>query len=424
MRIEIPYADRTLCADIDSSDVEVLNIRDVAAIDNVDGKVRASIAEPIGIDGPMLGAFKPADTVCIVVPDSFRQAAVDKVLPALTRAIAERGIPDSNVSFLFATGVHRAPTAEEQRTILGAETFERFRGRLVNHDPHNDANMVHVGTTSRGTDVRVNRLVRECDRVIVTGSVMLHYFAGFGGGRKALVPGVASATTIAHNHALNLHPTEDALDPAVAIGVMAGNPVAEDLLEAARFIRTDGIVNTVLNREGKIAGLFVGELERAHAAGCTFARDMFAAEIDEPADIVIAASAHTKNFVQTHKALYNAHAACKASGRIILAAPCREGLGGETFTKWLKLGDPVAVMQALRKQSEINGQTALSTLAKSKQTFFVTELSEDDVTKLGGRKAASLDDAIRAATSELSLNGNGLRVVVMPAAAYTVPFLR
>src|SRR5690606_23695176 len=132
-----------------------------------------------------------------------------------------------------------------------------------------------------------------------------------------------------------LHPERDELDPAVRIGGLDGNPVAEDMLEAARFVRVDGIVNTVLRRDGKIARLFVGELDAAHREACDFAMDCYAAHLDEPAHLVIAASAGTKNFVQTHKSLYNAFQAMAPGGRIILAAPCPEGLGSRQFTKWL-----------------------------------------------------------------------------------------
>jgi nickel-dependent lactate racemase len=424
MRIELPYADRTIAAELPAgAAVHRLDIRDVPALADVAESVVRGLGDPIGFDRPFLHDFHKGETVCIVVPDSFRHAAIDRVLPPLLHAINVRGIGDGYISFLFATGVHRAPTTEEQRTILGAEAFGRCRDRLVSHDPYDDAHAVRVGKTRRGTEVFINKLVCESTHVIATGSVVLHYFGGFGGGRKTLVPGVASARTIAHNHALNLHPTEDRLDPSVRIGVMAGNPVAEDMLEAARFVPIDGIVNTVLNRGGEIVDVYIGELEAAHAAACERARGMFTAELDEPADVVIAASAHTRNFVQTHKALYNAASAAKPDGRIVLAAPCREGLGGETFTKWLNLGTAEAVIRELRRNSEINGQTALSTLEKARRTHFVTELSEADVAKLGGTKCASLQDAVDRALAEANLNGSAPRIAVMPSAAYTVPVI-
>jgi nickel-dependent lactate racemase len=251
---------------------------------------------------------------------------------------------------------------------------------------------------------------------------VLHYFGGFGGGRKAIMPGLASIETIAHNHAMNLDPEIDRLDPAVQIGVMAGNPVAEDMLEAARMVTTRCLINTVLDRSLGIAGLFVGALEAAHDAACTFARDLYTLPIDQRADLVIAASPHTGNFVQTHKALYNAYQAVKPDGRIILLAPCHEGLGGGQFEKWLALGTPSAIIAELRVRAEINGQTALSTRQKSGIALFVTEMSSDDVDRLGARKAASLQEAVDTAVAELRAGGiDTPTVYTLPAAAYTVP---
>jgi nickel-dependent lactate racemase len=209
------------------------------------------------------------------------------------------------------------------------------------------------------------------------------------------------------------------LDPAVRIGVLQGNPVAEDMLEAAQLVPVEGIVNTVLTADGSIAAVFAGDMVAAHDAACAFAQDCFAVSINRKADVVIAASAHTQNFVQTHKALFNAWQALKPGGRVILIAPCGEGLGGKQFEKWLAYETPDAIITALREQSDINGQTALSTREKAPSTVFVTELSPEDVARLGGRKAASLQEAIAVVLSEIGETDP--TCYVMPNAAYTVP---
>lgn len=371
----------------------------------------------------MLDAFRPRDRVAIVVSDSFRQTGVCDYLAILLDGLNERGIRDSDVIVLFSTGTHRGPTPEEQRTILGETAYARLNNGLLNHDAHDSGAMRYLGDTSRGTPVSVNRMLMECERVIVTGAVVLHYFGGYGGGRKSLVPGLASVGTIAANHAMNLHPDHDELDPAVRIGQSDGNPVAEDMLEAARMIRIDGIVNTVLNRDGGIAGLFAGELDAAHRAACNSARECYAIPIESRADLVIAASAHTRNFVQTHKALYNAYQAMAPGGRIVLAAPCPEGLGGKQFTQWLELGDRASIITALRRQSEINGQTALSTREKAPSVLLVTHLNDADVNLLGARKSDNLQEAVETALAELCAAGRATpRIALMPNAAYSVPF--
>jgi len=338
------------------------------------------------------------------------------MLSELTR----RGVREEAVSFVLATGIHRAPTPEEQSRILGHAVYARFAERAFSHTPWDDSAMTYVGVTSRGTRVFVNRRVIECDRLFLTGTVVLHYFAGFGGGRKSLLPGVSAAETISQNHSLNLHPSENRLNPDVRIGVLDGNPVAEDMREGASFVPVEGIINTVLDKQGEIARVFVGDREAAHRAAAAYAYDCYAVSWPERADLVIAAAGPVRNFVQAHKALYNAHLAMKPGGRILFVAACPEGLGGESFTKWIRLGDRAAVFTALRRHSEINGQTALSTLEKAPAAVFVTEMTKADVELLGARKAPSLQAALDILRAELPPDPI---VCVMPRAEYTVPVL-
>lgn len=419
MRIAIPYGPEMLHADVRRGRcLGTLDVADAPALDNVAAEVRRALEGPIGLAGGLAKRFRPGETVVIVVSDSFRRTEIDKVLPALLETLFDYGISPDDVSFVFATGIHRAPTPEEQRSILGESVYEQFKSRAFPHDPYDPRQLVYIGTTARGTPVEINRRVYEADHVIATGAVVLHYFAGFGGGRKSIVPGVASARAIAHNHAMNLDPREDRLDPNVAIGRLEGNPVAEDLAEAAKLAHVDLIVNTVLNRHGQISRVFLGDLEQAFDVATAYARQFFAVPIPERADVVIAASPDTRNFVQTHKALFNAHQAVKSGGRVVLLAPCPEGLGGESFVKWLRLPDRAAIVAGLRKQSEINGQTALSTIEKGPKTALVTGLSDADAALLRTRKARGLQEAVDWAVAD---RGNGSSYYLMPSAAYTVP---
>lgn len=400
----------------------VLDVAELPACDPLDEAFERALRHPIGQDRPVLDGIYGGDSVTIVVSDAFRKTAIDRLLPYLLDGLCGRGIAEADIAFLVATGSHRPPRPDELSAILGPEVYQRFERQVFVHDPHDAAGLVDVGTTRRGTPVRINRRAVQTDRLIVTGAVVLHYFGGFGGGRKAILPGLAAIETIAHNHARNLHPTEDRLDPAVRIAALEGNPVAEDMLDGARMVPVHALLNTLLNARGEIAGIFVGDLELAHAAAAQAAYQAFAVRIAEQADIVVAASAATKNFVQTHKALFNAYQAMKPGGRIVLAAPCPEGLGGEQFTKWLRLGAPDIIMRELRQRAEINGQTALSTRQKAPNMIMVTELSDDEVDALGARKAPTLDDALREAVAHCASQGNSTPTYYkMPNAAYTVP---
>jgi len=424
VKFEMPYGDTTVTAALEGFDLlDTLDVADVPGVADVAGAAAAALARPIGTV-PLAETVRPGERVAIVVSDSFRTTRIEQVLPTLLDTLRGAGVRDEDICFVFATGSHRGPTEAERAVILGDGVYAAFRDRAFSHDADDADGLVYVGETSRGTPVEVNRRVHEADRVIATGAVVLHYFGGFGGGRKSIVPGLASKRTIAHNHARNLHATEDRLDPAVRIGVLDGNPVAEDMLEAAQCTRVDFVVNTVLNRDGQVAGLFAGEMDAAHRAACAFAKEVFAVHIDRQADLVIASAGKAKNFIQSHKALFNAFQAMKPGGRIIFLARAPEGYGGNKFAQWLSLRTPEAIIQELRRDAEINGQTALSTVEKARSALLVTELSEDEVALLGGRKAAGLQDAVDTARAELAGGAAGRPTCyLMPSAAYSVPFL-
>ena len=422
MLITMPYGNESLHASLDWTDaIETLDIADVAEIPDVNLAVRELLDHPIGLKSALKEIISPKDTIAIIVSDSFRHTGSDQYLPPLIDYLSECGISDKAISFFFATGTHRAPTPEEQAHILGPMIYARFRTQLHVHNPDAPDELVRLGSTSRGTPVYVNKRVHEADRLIATGAIVFHYFAGFGGGRKAIVPGLAGRETVSYTHARTLDPNVDRIHPGVRIGMLEGNPVSEDMLEAARFQKVDYMLNTVLNRQGRIAGLFGGDLEAAHQAGCAFARQLFAVPIHQRADLVIASSGNAKNFVQSHKALYNAFLALKPGGRVIFVTRCEEGLGGEQFTKWLRLKTREAIIAGLRQQCEVNGQTALSTIEKAVFTIFITEMSHETVALMGDTKTFSLQEALDRYFQELKLMESPPKVYLLPTASYTVP---
>lgn len=423
MQFALPYGNGTLGARLDwGRPLGTIDIADAPALSNVSEAIHGAIVRPIGADTHLFALVRPGERIAILVSDQFRKTAADEVLPVLVDGLNGAGVRDADIIIVFAGGTHRPPTIEERKRILGPGIFERFWGRIFTHDPNDDSMLVHVGVTPRGTPVEINRRVWECDRIVATGAVVMHYFGGFGGGRKSILPGISSARTIARNHSMNLDASEDRLHPNVRIGVLDGNPVAEDMLDAAKLVGVDCIVNTVLNREGKIAGVFAGEIEAAHRAAAEFARSIYAVPIAERADLVIASAGANRNWVQSHKALYNAYQALRPGGRIVLAARCEEGLGGESFEKWVRLGSREAIFRGLRRQSEIYGQTALSTIEKTPATFLVTDLTDEQTRLLHARKAADLSEALALARQQLAALGvREPSYYFMPSAAYTVP---
>ncbi|MBN2301638.1 MAG: nickel-dependent lactate racemase [Lentisphaerae bacterium] len=387
----------------------------------------ASFEKPIWAVGqkkPLIGSMVSGNSVCIVVSDHTRKTASHLILPPLLEKIYSAGISERDVFFLIASGVHRHPDDKETALILGQDIVVRFGNRIFRHDPDDKANLTCVGKTKRGHDVYINRRAVEADHLILLGTVTYHYHAGFGGGRKSLVPGLADRDTIAHNHSLSIDPHADRIHPAATLGRLDGNPVSEEMLECAYMHEPDFIVNTVLAPDGNLVGVFFGELNAAHREACKMAAQVERCDIREQADIVLASAASAGDWVQSHKALYNAHRAVKNSGRILLYAPCREGIGSERLRYWVKQKTLDQIYRELRQSFEILGQTALSTKIRGAQTIIVTEMKEQDKKDLGLQTAPDMETAADMALAEISLN-NCVKPTyyVIPQAQYVVPFI-
>ncbi len=425
MNIVIPYGSEMVEARADwLCSLGTLDVGEVPPLTNIPDAVLDGLARPMG-GAPLHERLRPGASVVIVVSDSFRKTGVEQILPGLLAWLGERGVSNDAISFLVATGSHRGPTGPELDEILGEAVHQRFAERIYTHDPLDRENLIPLGTTSRGTPVSLNRRAVEAGTLIVTGTVVLHYFGGFGGGRKSIVPGLAGLETIAANHALNLDPHEDTLNPDVVIGRMAGNPVAEDMLEGARLGPDAFLINTVLDRKGRIARIFLGDLVEAHEAACAFSASLYTVPIQEQADLVIASAGAAKNFIQSHKSLYNACQAAKPGGLILLATPAEEGYGGNKFADWLALGSRSAIIAALRQHAEINGQTALSTLEKARRTVFLTRMAPELVDAMGGRCVDSLVAGLEMLRQDFAQAGiERPSCLLMPSASVTVPVLQ
>ncbi len=389
--------------------------------------IREALDHPIWAEknGPAMAALvEPGASVALVVSDHTRRIAADRVLPVLLDGWRERGCRLSDFFILVASGIHRRPTPDELRAILGAEAAAAFAGRIYFHDPDDDANLVAVGRTSRGHEVRINRRAAEADRLILLGAATFHYHAGFGGGRKSLVPGLAARATIAHNHSLTLDPVRDRIRPGVEPGRLEGNPVSEEMLEGARLCRPAGIVNTVLAPGGALAGVFAGDLDLAHRAACRRVAEIDRIDLERPADFVVAAAGAAANWIQSHKALFNAARAVTPSGRIILHAPCPEGLGDERFRYWVTRPTRKDIFAGLREKPEVLGQTALSTRLRGARAILVTGLNERDRADLGIATAPDLAAAARRVLDGFRRAGRRPTYYLMPEALSLVPFCR
>jgi nickel-dependent lactate racemase len=383
-------------------------------------EVRRALANPLGT--PTLAKIvHPGERVAIVTSDITRYTGSELYLPILVEELNRCGIPDHDIEVIIALGIHRKQSADEHRKILGA-----LYGRIAVHDHECDdpEQLVDLGQTSSGLPVQINQRVMTAERVIVTGTIGLHYFAGYGGGRKSLVPGVASRTTCMATHFAIFNPPEQGGRNAKACTAsLDDNPVHQAILEAAKLIKPDFLLNTVLTTDKQIARVFCGDLEQAHLAGCELAQQLYTAPLKQAVDLaIVSCGGHPKdiNFIQAHKALDYGVQAVRPGGTVILLAACPDGFGNATFFDWFKYQDLELFEKALRSHYEINGQTAWSTLSKARtwRVILISEFNRAQTEKMGMEKAGNLDEALQMAYKQLPENPE---IVVIPDGGTILP---
>jgi nickel-dependent lactate racemase len=274
----------------------------------------------------------------------------------------------------------------------------------VLHDPDDARSLEEIGRTRQGTRVVVNRALREHDRVVLTGGIGFHYYAGFSGGRKAVVPGLASRETVTRNHLRALLP-DGKRHPGAAAGRLDGNPVHRDMAEGASMVGAHLLVNTVIDAAGRIERLFAGHWRSAHLAGCAYLRATRTVRLD-PRRLVVASAGGDPgdvNVIQSHKAFEAAANALTPGGVYVLVARCGEGVGHPDFLPALDLGSESAIVEALVADFRVYAQTALSWAKKARRfrLVLVSDLPAALVRRLGAEPAESLEAAFAFARSTL-----------------------
>lgn len=384
--------------------------------------VERSLDNPLGCSR-LEEIVQAGEKVAVVASDITRYTGSEHFLPAIVERLGRAGIAETDLQVIIGLGIHRCQSQHEHSKILGA-----LYGRVevLDHECDNPAELVRLGRTASGMPVEINRRVAEADRVVVTGTVGFHYFAGFGGGRKALVPGVASRRTCMATHFGVFNPPEiGGKHPQATTGVLEGNPVHEAILEGAQMVQPDFLFNTVLAPDKTIIGAFAGDLQGAHLAGCDMVRRHFSVPLETAADLaIVSCGGHPKdiNFVQAHKSLHYAVNALKPGGTVVLLAACPDGFGHPDFFDWFRYQDLEAFEEALRENYQINGQTAHATLSKARRyrVILVSSFSAEQTRRMGMEKASGLEKAIEMARAELPRNH---RAVVIPDGGMVLPFV-
>jgi len=411
--IELPYGTTML-----SVEVPEKNLIGVVREKPVPVRPLAELFEevwsaPYGMDHP-LSDFRPGETLAIVVSDHTRPTPTRTLLPLVWERLREVVRPE-DVTVVIATGTHRATTEDELQSILG-EMRDSFH--VVVHDCYRDC--VEVGTSSRGNMIELNRVVAEADHVISIGTIGMHYYAGYSGGRKNIFPGVGSAASVERNHAMMEHSESRPC-------TYEGNPVSEELVEASRCIAYRFIVDVVLRGDGLVAGVFLGEPEAAHRAGRDFWDAHFPVEVPERADLVLASvGGHPKdiNFYQAHKGQYNASLAIKDGGISYIAAACPKGWGHSVFEDWMtRAGTLEDVHRIYREEGFVLGghkAVYLSRDCARLDLLLQSGFSDEAVRSFFMTPVRHPSEALAMAEERF---GEDVRILVMPHAAATYPLL-
>ena len=377
--------------------------------------VADALANPIG--SPKLSDLAKGKKNCVIIySDHTRPVPSHVIMPQLLAEL-RKGNPDIDITILIATGMHRATTKEELIAKYGKEIAEHEK--FVIHVSRNDEDMVSVGTLPSGGDCRINKLAANADLLISEGFIEPHFFAGMSGGRKSVLPGIASKVTVLANHC-----SEFINSPHARTGILQGNPIHEDMLYAAKAAKLAFICNVVIDADKKVIAAFAGDREKAHYAGADFEMKLAGVK-PVPADIVITTNGGyplDQNIYQSVKGMTAAEATCKEGGVIIDVSSCSDGHGGEDFYNNLKNAESIQKAMdeilARGRNETVFDQWEAQILMRMLLKFtiiMVTEAPQQMVEDMHMKYAASVDDALAMAKEVLAKKGiTDPKITVIP----------
>ena len=415
--IRIPYGKSFILFDEQGAPVLSSRVGELKAQGSGDQLVRAAMAAPI--DSPRLCELAKGKKNCvIIVSDHTRPVPSRDILPAMLDEL-RAGSPDIDVTLLVATGFHRPTSTKELEDKLGREIMDSCR--IVVHDCRDAASNVEIGTLPSGAPCVVDRLAVETDLLVAEGFIEPHFFAGFSGGRKSVLPGVADQVTVLGNHCSRFIDS-----PFARTGVLDGNPIHEDMLAAAEMAKLAFIVNVVIDEEKKTVAAFAGNFRTAHRRGCDYMLDYFKVA-PVPSEIVVTSNGGApldQNVYQCAKSISAAEATCNPGGVIIECAECLDGHGGQAMYEALRdctttreLYDQIMTVPADQTKPDQWEIQIYCRIINNFTVIFVTrpELKEQ-VEEMKFKFAPSLDEALKMARAmgkeSITVIPNGISVIV------------
>ena len=414
MLVAVPYGKGKMEVEIDQARVAGIIEANNVTLSDESETVRKAIENPV--NSKSLSEFlADARDVLFIVNDATRPTPTARVLEIIYDMIKPL-----DVKFIVATGAHRAPTEEECCQIFG-RCYEEFRSHIFVHDARADKDMVYIGTSRNGTEMYINRLGVEAHKIVVIGSVEPHYHAGYTGGRKAFLPGIASFKTIEQNHALALKPKAKSLS-------LEGNPVHEDMIDALGTIKSKEIfaIMTVLDKNHRVYAATAGNIEDSLTVATVKAKEVFAVRLKEKADIVVSVARFPMDIdlYQSQKALENGKHALKEGGILILVSKCRSGIGDDTFARLLSAcATPAKCLKRISEGYVLGYHKAakMAEIGLWAKMYGVTDLPDELISSLFMTPFHSLQEALDKALE--TVNKSDARVLFFLDGGMTVPLL-
>ena len=401
--------------------IKEVKMAEMEPLENIKASVLDAIYHPIGTK-PINEIVKPGQTVAFICNDPTRVANSFDFMPVLVNEMNKLGVKDEDMRIVFALGTHRLMTHEEMVEGVGEEVASRLK--MYNSDAKAQDDFEYFGDTSFGTPVWINKLICDVDHIIMTGTIVHHYFAGFGGGRKAILPGVSAMETVRVNHSFML-------DPNSGLGKLHGNPVYDDQMEGVALFaknRSLFLFNAILDDEHRFLKMFAGHYDEAHLEACKFVDEVYGVEIPEEADVVIAScGGYPKdiNVYQMQKTMDNVWCAVREGGVVILLAECEEGSGSKVLEETCrKYGSPDAIKEQLEQNFAIgaNKAFAVTRLMKKAKYILVTALDKELAKDM--LFEAAVDTVEEALAKAEEIVGKDYKVILMPTGSLTVPLLK
>ncbi|MBM7555406.1 nickel-dependent lactate racemase [Halanaerobacter jeridensis] len=415
--MKLKYGSEKVELDLDRlSQPQVLRPNEKEGVKTPQQKIEKKLKNPID-SAPLkeLVTEKNPDSVVIIVNDVSRATPYKVMLPPLLEELHQQGVTKDEISLIIATGIHDPNTEEQNRRIFGDEIVDNYR--LVSHDP--DQNLADLGELSSGNQLYLNQEVLDADLLITTGVITPHYFAGFSGGRKSILPGVAGRDTIQFNHSRMVNLIGDL--PAIE-----ENPISQEMIEGAKLAGVDFILNVVTNSQQEIVEVVAGDLENAWLKGVRTSAEMYHVELEDKVDVaIVSAGGYPKdiNIYQAQKALDNADGVVKEGGTIVLLAECRNGLGEETFEEWLtEAEEPKDNVERIREKFILGGHKAfaISKVVLEKDFILLSDFSQENTEMMFATKMDNLEQVLK----EINQKYDDYTSIVLPQGGLTVPVIR